>query len=74
MVLPEQEVEVMGSSDAFVTSNGSLTDNTINILLNFEIEEVGSVSGWKSWNSVAQNSQWFTVSQPKLSVIRAPSS
>lgn len=66
----------MGASDVFVTSNGNLTENTINILLNFEIEEVGSICGCKSLNSPSQKivSGLLSVSQNFLWKITALSS
>nr|XP_046254686.1 vacuolar protein sorting-associated protein 13C isoform X2 [Scatophagus argus] len=38
--LTEQQVEVSGSDGVMAATNGGLTENTINILLNFEIKEV----------------------------------
>lgn len=36
----EQQVEVTGSEGVLATTSASPMDNTINILLNFEIKEV----------------------------------
>ena len=42
---PEQQVELSsnqtGSDSASHATNGALTENTVNVLLNFEIKEVG---------------------------------
>lgn len=40
--LLEQQAEVKGSDNVAATANGAASENSVNVLLNFEIQEVQS--------------------------------